>query len=182
MVVFRCGSKDVVTSMKPTIPDPNHDHRQCVDQAIAVANRICRQNKTRFTKLRRRVLELIWTSHEPVGAYGVLALMNAETEGNVAPMTVYRAIDFLIENRLVHRIASRNAYVGCSHPDSPHAGQLIICNDCGRVGEILEDTITKAVAAGAERVGFDGVSSVIEIQGRCHDCRELSDIHGNAGA
>ena len=107
MVVFRCGSKDVVTSMKPTIPDPNHDHRQCVDQAIAVANRICRQNKTRFTKLRRRVLELIWTSHEPVGAYGVLALMNAETEGNVhlpAPI-------FVILSTPVFRILKKNLMV-----------------------------------------------------------------------
>tara|TARA_Y100000588_G_scaffold152097_1_gene166202 strand:+ start:37 stop:525 length:489 start_codon:yes stop_codon:yes gene_type:complete len=161
--------------MKSALPEPNHDHTRCVDEAIAVAVQVCRLNKSRFTRLRRQVLELIWTSHQPVGAYSVLELMNAEGEGNVAPMTVYRAIDFLIENGLVHRIASRNAYVGCNHPEAPHTGHFLICRDCGQVAEIEEQAISNALVAGAERAGFDGVSSMVEIEGRCRDCREATN-------
>jgi len=160
--------------MKSALPVLNHDHSRCVDDAIAIAARVCRQNRSRFTQLRRRVLELIWTNHEPVGAYGVLELLNAESQGNVAPMTVYRAIDFLMENGLVHRIASRNAYVGCNHPEAPHIGQFLICRVCGRVAEIAEEAIFKALANGAKRAGFDGVSPLVEIEGRCRDCREAT--------
>lgn len=121
-------------------------------------------------------MELIWTSHEPAGAYEILDMMNREGDAKVAPMTVYRALDFLMENRLVHRIASRNAYIGCNHPEAAHSGQFLICKICGRVAEIEEDAISRSLAEGAARAGFDSVSSVIEIEGRCRDCREA--LHG----
>ena len=159
---------------KSALPEPDHDHRQCVDEAIAMATRICRQNKLRFTTLRRRVLELIWVGHVPVGAYEILDMMNREAETNVAPMTVYRALDFLMENHLVHRIASRNAYIGCNHPEVAHNGQFLICKTCGRVAEIEEEAISRSLAEGAARAGFDNISSVIEIEGRCQDCREVA--------
>jgi Fur family zinc uptake transcriptional regulator len=151
-------------------PKPAHDHNRCVEDAISTAERVCRNRGARFTTLRRRVLELIWTSHEPVGAYDVLNMMNADEENQVAPMTVYRALDFLMSNGLVHRISSRNAYVGCIHPDAQHSGQFLICRECGRVAEIEETEISDALHAGAERAGFDAVSPVIEIEGRCRDC------------
>ncbi len=163
-------------STKSAFPKPNHDHRRCVDDAIAMATKVCRQNKSRFTTLRRRVLELIWVSHEPVGAYEILDMMNRDDDVKIAPMTVYRALDFLMENRLVHRIASRNSYIGCNHPEVAHNGQFLICQICGRVAEIQEDAISRSLVEGAARAGFDNVSSVIEIEGRCRDCREV--VHG----
>ncbi len=170
---FRINSVEDMSSTS-ALPEPNHDHRQCVDDAIAMATKICRQNKTRFTKLRRRVLELIWVSHEPVGAYKILDMMNREGETNVAPMTVYRALDFLMENHLVHRITSRNAYIGCNHPEVAHNGQFLICQVCGRVAEIEEEAISRSLAEGAARAGFDNVNSVVEIEGRCQDCRQVA--------
>ncbi|MBO88371.1 MAG: Fur family transcriptional regulator [Rickettsiales bacterium] len=158
--------------MDSIFPKPNHDHSECVDEAIAMAVKVCREKSARFTYLRKRVLELIWASHKPVGAYDILDMMNDSADARVAPMTVYRAIDFLMENGLVHRIASRNAYVGCRHPGAIHEGQFLLCRDCGRFAEIEELAISKALLSGAKRAGFDALSPLIEIEGRCQDCRE----------
>jgi Fur family zinc uptake transcriptional regulator len=160
--------------IKSVFPEPTHDHDQCVEEAVADAVRICRERGSRFTERRRQVLELIWTSHEPVGAYEILDMMNAKKSARIAPMTVYRAIDFLMANGLVHRIASRNVYVGCSHPDSRHAGYFLICRECGRVAEYDEDVISSVLRDGAQHAGFDAISPMIEIEGRCLDCRENS--------
>ena len=158
--------------MGSVAPKRSHDHSKCIAEALAAATEVCRERSARFTSLRRQVLELIWTSHEPVGAYDILEMMNDTADSRVAPMTVYRAIEFLMENGLVHRIASRNAYVGCSHPGASHEGQFLICRHCGCVEEIMEKAISKALSTGAKRAGFDAVSSLIEIEGRCRGCRE----------
>ena len=157
--------------MRSAFPKPGHNHARCIDDALSAAERVCRVRGARFTDLRRRVLILIWESHAPVGAYEILAKMN-ETEGaRVAPMTVYRALDFLIAHDLVHRIASRNAFVGCTQPEARHSGQFLICRDCGRVAEIEEASIEDALRKGAERVGFDVANPLIEVEGACRDCR-----------
>lgn len=158
--------------MPSVFPKPAHDHTHCVDEALSSAERICRDRGGRFTDIRREVLSFIWASHEPVGAYEILAMINNDVDTQVAPMTVYRALDFLMEHGLVHRIASRNAFVGCAHPDVNHSGQFLICRECGRVAEIDEDAINKALQHSAKRAGFDVASPVIEIEGRCIDCRD----------
>lgn len=157
--------------MASVFPNPVHDHEHCVEDALASAERICKERGARFTDIRRDVLSYIWASHEPIGAYEILAMMNNEVDVQVAPMTVYRALDFLIEQGLVHRITSRNAYVGCAHPESSHSGQFLICRECGRVAEIDEDGISEALNRSAARAGFDVASPVIEIEGCCFDCR-----------
>ena len=91
-----------------------HDHAACIAQAVGQAEQVCHQQKQRFTALRRRVFELVWQHHRPIGAYEVLDLL--QRDGRAAPPTVYRALDFLLEIGLVHRIASLNAYVGCIQP------------------------------------------------------------------
>ena len=96
-----------------------------------------RQKGVRFTPLRRRVLELVWSSHKPVGAYALLDQLRNEDLGS-APPTVYRALDFLIENGLIHRIERMNAFVGCSHPGEAHRGFFLICGDCGNAEELRE--------------------------------------------
>ena len=143
-----------------------------MEEAVAVVVRICRERGSRFTEPRRQVLEFIWTSHEPFGTYDVLDMMNAEKLACIAPMTVYRATDFLMASGLVHRIASRNAYVWCSHAESCHSGQFLICRECGCVAEIEEDVISNALRDGAKHAGFDAVSPTKEIEGRCLNCRE----------
>ena len=130
---------------RPTIPSDlppaltrGHDHHRCVADALAEAERLCVDRDVRLTELRKRVLELIWGSHAPVGAYAIMDLLRAEGR-NAMPPTVYRALDFLLEQGLIHRIASLNAYIGCSHPADTHAMQYLICKRCGtgnKVGTI----------------------------------------------
>jgi Fur family zinc uptake transcriptional regulator len=154
-------------------PAKNHDHRRCVARAVLEAEEICSKKEVRLTPIRRRVLELVWESHAPVGAYDILERMNAEGR-RTAPITVYRALDFLLDHRLIHRIASRNAFAGCGFPGTPHGAHFLICNECGAVAELHDTAIDRAIQAGAAEAGFAVDDPVVEIQGTCPDCQKAS--------
>lgn len=156
-------------------PSERHDHAHCVDQALAAAEGICAERGARLTPLRRQVLELVWRSHEPIGAYDVLAKLQREGDAGedgrpAAPPTVYRALDFLLKHRLVHRIESMNAYVGCPHPDSEHSGQFLICTRCGNAVEIDGPEIRHAIAEHARGIGFAIERITVEVSGLCPKC------------
>jgi Fur family zinc uptake transcriptional regulator len=148
-----------------------HDHEACIGTALDRAARLCARRGVRLTPLRRRVLELVWRGHAPVGAYDILALLSAET-GPVAPPTVYRALEFLQAHGLVHRIESLNAYFGCERPDAAHGGQFLLCTECGAAAELDRGDIADAARRAAERLGFVVERQTIELRGRCPRCRE----------
>lgn len=152
-----------------TFPAPTHDHDSCVASAMATAEDLCRQRGLRFTALRRRVLALVWDSHKPVGAYDILDQLGAEGR-RAAPPTVYRALDFLIEAGLVHRLDSLNAFIGCPDPARSHSGQFLICRLCRTVLELNDLDIDKLVEDKAKQLGFSAVHQMLEIQGLCSDC------------
>lgn len=161
---------------RPTLPPAltrGHDHHQCVHNALVEAERLCASRDVRLTELRKRVLELIWASHAPVGAYAIMDLLRGEGR-NAMPPTVYRALDFLLEQRLIHRIASLNAYIGCSHPGDRHAMQYLICKTCGTVAEIDNPAIDAAIAASTGGLGFVPDSQTLEVSGVCRDCRDAA--------
>lgn len=148
-----------------------HDHGHCIEDALGAADRICEASGARLTPLRRRVLELVWHSHKPLGAYELLDQLTAEGH-KPAPPTVYRALEFLLEQKLVHRIASRNAFIGCSHPGAAHAGYFLLCDVCGNAEEICDSRpLGEAVQAAADQAGFEVQSQTLELTGRCHHCR-----------
>ena len=151
-----------------------HQHDECIDQAVSAAESRCAQRGLRLTKLRRRVLELIWSRHEPVKAYEVLEKLRDEHRG-AAPPTVYRALDFLQKEGLVHRIESLNAFVGCGEPTNPHLGQFLICRECGSVAEMDDAEITSLLAAKAGTLGFQVDSETIEVKGLCSECGNTSN-------
>lgn len=153
-----------------TFPPPHHDHSSCVAQAVAAAEEECRRRGARLTDVRRRVLELVWSNHQPVGAYVVLEAL-AREGFCAAPPTVYRALDFLLAHGLVHRIERLNAFVGCSHPGTPHAGQFLLCTNCGAAAELDDPAIDAALAAAAARMGFSAARQTVEIEGLCPACR-----------
>lgn len=154
----------------PAFPSPGHDHRTCVAAALAAAEAACARRGARLTALRRRVLELVWGGHGPVGAYALLDALRGEGQ-NAAPPTVYRALDFLLEQGLVHKIERLNAYVGCSRPGERHAGQFLICGQCGAAAELDDPAIVAAVEGGAARLGFTVTRQTVEIEGVCASCR-----------
>lgn len=149
-----------------------HNHQSCIAEALASAEDLCLRHQQRFTAIRRRVLELVWQQHKPVGAYEVLEIL--QQDGRMAPPTVYRALDFLQQLGLVHRIASLNAYVGCAHPGEPHDGQFLICESCQSLAELDVPAITNAIAQCAAHSGFEPRRHTVEIMGLCPNCRERS--------
>jgi Fur family zinc uptake transcriptional regulator len=148
-----------------------HDHRHCIDDALAEADALCARQGVRLTALRKRVLELVWQSHKPLGAYDILGVLTEEDGRRAAPPTVYRALDFLLENGLVHRIASLNAFVGCNHPGESHQGQFLICRHCHAAIELERPAISDAIVAGARDVGFAVEGQTVEVVGLCAACR-----------
>lgn len=150
---------------------PEHDHARCVRSALNRAELRCRQQGARLTAQRRRVLEIIWSSHEPVGAYAILEALAAEGV-KPAPMTVYRALDFLQARGLVHRVAGINAFVGCSRPDDDHDGQFLLCRRCGRVAELHDAALAAAIRSSAAAAGFEVAHGRIELEGLCNHCAE----------
>ncbi|MDH3638836.1 MAG: transcriptional repressor [Gammaproteobacteria bacterium] len=150
-------------------PDAAHDHVDCVRDAIAAAESVCGSHKARLTPLRKTVLGLVWDSHKPAGAYDILEQLRAERD-RVAPATVYRALDFLIEHGLIHRIESLNAFVGCSDPRNPHSGQFMICQRCKTVAELADPDIHRAVEQRARSLGFAVDRQTVEVIGVCDAC------------
>ncbi len=157
----------------PAIPPAPHDHQNCVSDAMATAEALCRQRGLRFTRIRHRVLELVWGSHKPVGAYDILDALNKGGQ-KAAPPTVYRALEFLIEADLVHRLDSLNAFVGCPDPSSSHTGQFLICRACRSVAELDDTDINRLVQQKAGDLGFSAVHQMLEIQGLCRTCRDAT--------
>jgi len=149
-----------------------HDHSRCVSHALAEAENICARQGLRLTALRKRVLELVWQSHKPLGAYDILGVLSEEDGRRAAPPTVYRALDFLLENGLVHRIASLNAFVGCNQPEHAHQGQFLICRKCHAAIELEKTSISEAIIASAADVGFNVEGQTVEVVGLCAGCQE----------
>ncbi|WP_323127901.1 Fur family transcriptional regulator [Marinobacter salinisoli] len=153
-----------------SLPYRPHDHAVCVSQALSDARAVCRNRGTRLTRTRERVLELVWQSHKPLGAYDVLARLSEEGL-SAAPPTVYRALDFLQQNGLVHRIASLNAFIGCTHPGEHHTGMFLICGDCGNVLELSDPSIAQAIQSTAQSESFELNELTLEMTGVCPQCQ-----------
>lgn len=143
-----------------------------MQSAIAAAKKHCADGSLRLTPIRQQVLELVWQSHEPVKAYDILDKLKEEKSSS-APPTVYRALDFLLEEGLVHKIESLNAYVGCGDPVDLHSGQFFLCQDCGLVAELDDDEIHDVLDKKAKEFGFKTNSEMVEIKGRCQECCQL---------
>ena len=156
----------------PVFPAPNHDHDRCANAAIAHAEAICAARAQRLTLIRRRVLEALLISHKPLGAYEIIDQL-ARKGARPAPITIYRALDFLRDNALVHRIESRNAFIACIQN---HAGNdpvvFLICERCGAVGEAASAAVAATLKTASRAAGFTPKTPVVEISGICAHCRE----------
>lgn len=161
-----------------TFPLADHDHGHCVAHALAEAEAECRRRGARLTEVRRRVLELVWHSHAPVGAYALLESLGREGFC-AAPPTVYRALDFLLAHGLIHRIERLNAFMGCSRPGVPHAGQFLLCTGCGAAAELNDPAIDESIKAAAARLGFTLSGQTVEADGLCPGCQHKE--HSVAG-
>jgi Fur family zinc uptake transcriptional regulator len=116
------------------------------------------------------VLEALYATHKPLGAYDLAEILGPKGR-RLAPITVYRALDFLMEQGLVHRIESRNAFLACAHNhDVASSVAFLICERCGAVGEIAAASATQPLIDGARASGFAPKMTVVEITGICLNC------------
>lgn len=147
-----------------------HDHQRCQSQLLSAARELCHSRNIRLTERREQVLEILLQSHQPMGAYEILGQLNQNPdESNIAPPIVYRALEFLLELGLVHRIECKNAFIGCVHPGHASTAQFLICKGCEKVAEL--DNPTTSLQQEASQVGFMIDHSVVEITGLCAECQ-----------
>ena len=148
-----------------------HDHRRCVANALTDAKAVCIERGARLTPIRQRVLEILWQSHRPLGAYAILEVLSGEGH-SPAPPTVYRALEFLLTHGLVHRLSSLNAFIGCTRPGHRGEGQFLLCTACGSAAELNDAGIERAIENGAAAEGFTSYEHTVEIRGLCPHCRQ----------
>ncbi len=138
----------------------------------------CARDGVQLTPLRRRVLDVFSESRGPLGAYAILQELSRRDGKQVAPPTVYRTLDFLLEHGFVHKIESLNAYAPCEHLGHAHHGMLVVCEACGGSEEIEDDAVMRAVAQAAGGAGFRLARVMIEAKGLCRRC-EGRTAHGD---
>ena len=153
-----------------------HDHDHCADGALERAAAVSSALGLRFTDQRRKVLAALAESHVPASAYDVIDRL-ALTGPRPAPISVYRALDFLVEHGFAHRIESRNAYIACSHSTAAHGHPgavtvFLLCDACGAAAEAASADLADALDAVTRAAAFTPRSPVIEIRGLCARCRQ----------
>ena len=143
--------------------------RASLEGQLDAASDACGRSNVQLTELRRTVLGLVLQAERPLTAYQLLDRLK-ETRKGAMPPTIYRALDFLIENKLIHKVESLNAFVPCEAGHHEHAIQFLICNRCGQVTELEDRGISRALDRAAEANGFIASGTIVEIEGTCAAC------------
>lgn len=151
-----------------------HDHEACQSSAIRKAERLCLERGVQLTPIRHKVLELIWESHQAAKAYDLLERIKP-LQFSAKPATVYRALDFLIEQGLIHRVESLNAFIGCVCSERQHDLLLLICKHCGQIEERPAPEVMTALVREVERAGFTLHGKALEIHGICANCKNVQN-------
>ncbi|MBT8458881.1 MAG: transcriptional repressor [Boseongicola sp.] len=148
-----------------------HDHSNCIFNAVERADETCRKAGLQFTPVRRRVLEILLADHRALGAYEILDILREEGLGSQPPVA-YRALDFLVENGLAHKIEKLNAFVACGHTGTEHSPAFLICRICGSVAEADASPKRGAIGRTAKAAGFQIERTVVEVEGLCPECQK----------
>lgn len=161
--------------MQPLENDPSrafhdHDHAACAGDGLARAETLCAQAGVRLTPVRRRTLEILLEAHRALGAYEVLERLAQEGFGKQPPVA-YRALDFLVEQGLAHRVRRLNAFAACTQPDQGHAPVFLICKACDAVAEAPGISVRSALDDAAAGLGFEVERASVEALGLCPGCR-----------
>lgn len=150
-----------------------HDPKARLSEAKA----LCQSRGVRFTPLREEVYLLILSANKPLGAYDLISALQSNRQKthaknkNVAPPTVYRSLEFLLAEGLIHQLSSINAYVPCCHPRSQHAAAFLICKKCHSVEECSNMPVDSIIEFAKQDAKFAIERTVIELKGVCHACQ-----------
>jgi len=148
---------------------PSHaasDRRQWARQV----EKHCGDRGLQLTPLRRQVLAILARAPAPLGAYAIIEALSRDQGKPVAPPTVYRTLEFFLDNGFLHKVESRNVYAPCEHFGHRHDGVLLICRRCGRTEEVESSRIGRLLHETAVKAGFSAQSQVVEVAGLCEIC------------
>ena len=173
----------MISSSCEHLHDVQHFTPQDVAKRLEAAKEQSRLRGVRFTPLRQQIYTLVLQANKPVGAYDLITQLqqirlestdesaNKQTQKNVAPPTVYRSLEFLLSEGLIHQLTSLNAYVPCCHPRAQHTAAFLICQHCQRVQECSSLPVQEMMSFAEQDIGFVVDHSVIELSGRCQNCQ-----------
>lgn len=175
----------IIASDCAHLHDVQHFTSTDIAERLAAALNKSRARGVRFTQLRQQIYELVLQANKPVGAYDLITQLQQirlaeidSTDGpktqlqkNVAPPTVYRSLEFLLDEGLIHQLTSINAYVPCCHPRAKHTAAFLICEQCQGVQECSSLPVQEIMNFAEQDVGFKVARSVIELSGRCQACQ-----------
>jgi len=149
--------------------DPRH-HVHGADDYVREVGQACAERGLRLTPLRADVLRLVADSKRPVKAYDLLSQVS-ESKAASAPPTIYRALDFLLENGFIHKLESINAFIACHHPRVRHTVPFLICDSCHAAIEMEDEKIGQLLDEKARALGFTPQAQTLEVHGLCVNCR-----------
>jgi Fur family zinc uptake transcriptional regulator len=147
-----------------------------LDSLLRAAEVSCAENGARLTQRRRQVLSALMQSSSPLSAYEVLDLCNRSTASAMPAMSVYRILDFLEQQLLVHRLSTSNKYVSCAHITCDHkhfqTTHFLLCEGCSSVEEVdATQEASDALEQMAKTVGFKLTTQQFELSGICTTCQ-----------
>ena len=132
---------------------------------MAFAEFRARQQGQRWTDTRVQVYEALLSAGKPVTAYQLVEQLA------VKPTSVYRSLDALTSLGLIAKIESLNTFIACQHPDHDHQHVFLVCDDCGQIDEIADNSISNKIAQDAATKGFKAQRQILEVHGSCQGCR-----------
>ena len=159
------------THPRPCIDTNCHGEHEPAER-VALAASLCDARGLHFTKLRRQILELLWETDHPMGAYELIDALTLKISRPVGPPTVYRALEFLMSEGFASKIESLNAFVPCVHPERRNDCLFFICNICGASTELEDQRFERLISEKAEQIGFRAARRVIEVEGTCTQCAD----------
>lgn len=159
-----------MTTKTATAKTPHLHHHDDAMGFVRAVEHTSLERGLRLTPLRREVLQLVAKAGKPVKAYDLLDSLR-DLHGNAAPPTVYRALDFLLENGFIHKLESINAFVACHHPAEQHQVPFLICDTCHGAQELCDPRVADLIEAQAQAMGFTPQGQTVEVHGICRNCR-----------
>lgn len=149
----------------------DHDHTNCQHSTLSQAEALAKAKGLRLTPVRRRTLEILLAEHRAMGAYEVLDVLKSEGFG-AQPPVAYRALDFLVEHGLAHKVRRLNAFTACTNPGAAHRPMFLICRACDTVAEAASEPVQAAVSDAAQALDFTVERVNVEVLGLCPACRD----------
>ena len=141
-----------------------------------LAKKRCAEKGERLTEARLAVYAEMVSLGRPLSAYELIALLEERQERKIAPLTVYRHLDFLKRTGLVHRLQSTKTYIACDHPGHTHENQFLLCSSCGHVDEVASKKLEALINQITDEHGFRPDDTVVEVKGVCENCAEASGV------